>query len=229
MKFKTEMHVHSKCVSDCSSAEPEYLVERYLSEGYTTVVLTNHLSKFTYKKLAPMTWDEKREFFIKGYTNLKAAAGDKLNILFGMELRFDADDNDYLVYGMTEEFLRSVDTDLMQMDLLTFSELAHQHNMLVYQAHPFRNGMNVRKPKTLDGIEIYNGNLKIDSRNDIAEAWAKKYDLNVVAGSDFHNPVQKVGAGILTNEPITSNEQLLEVLRTRNYEILRHFDDPMYN
>ena len=43
----------------------------------------------------------------------------------------------------------------------------------------------------------------------------------VTSGSDHHDSNQYPDAGILTDEPITSNKQLLEVLKSGNYELIR--------
>jgi hypothetical protein len=51
--------------------------------------------------------------------------------------------------------------------------------------------------------------------------WAEHYDLTPTSGSDLHTEDMMISGGIETAEPITSNEQLIEVLRSRNYSILR--------
>ena len=66
-----------------------------------------------------------------------------------------------------------------------------------------------------------------DSRNDIARIWAERFGLIGTSGSDFHKIVEGAFAGgILTDEPITSNEQLLEILRSGNFEMIKDNDKP---
>ena len=99
------------------------------------------------------------------------------------------------------------------MDAASFSAFARQEGLLFYQAHPFRNGMSVVNPQLLDGIETYNGHPRHESRNDIAMAWAEKYGLQQISGSDFHDPDGYALGGILTRERIRSQKDLLKALR----------------
>ena len=62
----------------------------------------------------------------------------------------------------------------------------HENGALIFQAHPFRDTMTVTSPKFLDGIEAGNFCTTHDSRNDIAAAWAKKFGMLTVYGSDYH-------------------------------------------
>ena len=131
-----------------------------------------------------------------------------------MEIRFDENGNDYLVFGVTEEFLRS-HPEIINMTAGEFSALSRQEGLLFYQAHPFRNGMTVTDPKLLDGIESYNGHLNHDSRNDIAMIWAEKHHLLQSSGSDYHDPGREARGGILVPERIRTQEELLKVLRSQ--------------
>ena len=224
MKFKTELHCHSGDVSACSKAPVELIIDRYTAAGYHTLVLTNHLSRFTYKNKEfdhseDWDWTKKIDFFMYGYHHLKEAAGDRLHIILGCELRSNTDENDYQLYGVTEEFLRAT-PDIMNMSIKDLGPLCHEHGILLFQAHPFRNGMRIKKPDMLDGIEVVNGNLAAQSRNDIAYLWAQRYNLKMSAGSDFHGEKHETNTGIWTDHPITTREELMEVLNSGNYEIV---------
>lgn len=228
MIYKTELHIHSADVSRCASADADLIVERYLAYGYTTIVLANHLSKFTYQKFgdaAPL-WEDKIRLYIDGYKKLEQAAAGRLYTIMAMELRFMTDDNDYLVFGMTEDFMRSHD-DLTGYTLKSFVPLAHQAGMLVIQAHPFRNTMTIRDPSLLDGIEVFNGHPGHDSRNDIANLWADKFSLRKTSGTDFHQDKHHPDAGITTDYPICDGETLLRTLRDGTYGLIRGEIIPM--
>jgi hypothetical protein len=154
-----------------------------------------------------------------GYHHLKEAAGDRLHIILGCELRSNTDENDYQLYGVTEEFLRA-NPDIMNMPIKDLGPLCHENGILLIQAHPFRNGMRIKKPDLLDGVEVVNGNLGAQSRNDIAYLWAQRYGLKMTAGSDFHGEKHETNTGIWTDHPITTREELMEVLNSGNYEIV---------
>ena len=69
--FKTELHCHSTEVSACATATARHIVERYIDNGYSTLVLTNHLSKHTFKShkldISHYSWADKIKFFMDGY------------------------------------------------------------------------------------------------------------------------------------------------------------------
>ena len=72
----------------------------------------------------------------------------------------------------------------------------------------------------LDGYEIFNGNPRHNSSNDIAEIWAKKHNKSiVVSGSDFHEIGDACAGGIYFKNPVNSNEDLLRELRNGNYTL----------
>lgn len=222
--YKTELHVHSSSVSNCSDVPEDSIARRYIAAGYTTIVLTNHLSKFTYKNKrfdrSGDTWDTKIDYYMNGIKKLTEAAVGRINVLWGVELRSNINDNDYLIYGVDERFLRST-PDIMDMKIKLVAEAVHEVGGLFCQAHPFRNDMKVTKPELLDGIEVFNGHSNHDSRNDIAEAWAEKFGLLGISGSDLHHPYQAPCGGIVTDGPVTDIGQLVSLLREKRYGIIR--------
>ena len=226
MGYKTELHCHSGVVSACGHLSPERIVERYLEQGYTTIVITDHMSRATFgmgNYAGKDDWDKKVDFFVSSYKMLQKVAAGRLNVLLGMETRLDKHDaTDYLVYGVTEDFLRA-NTGLLSYHLKDFSKAVRNDGMLLVQAHPFRDHMVVTPPHWLDGVEVYNGHVRHAAfRNQMAAAWAEHYDLIPTSGSDLHTEDMMISGGIETDEPITTNEQLLAVLRSRNYRILRN-------
>ncbi len=222
MQFKTELHAHTSEVSPCGHVTAPEVADRFIAQGYTSLVITNHYCDYVIDPLKG-TWREKMDYYLHPYHLMREHAGDRLNIILGCELRFEGSINDYLIYGITEEFLRE-NPDLHKMSLRSFSELAHENEMLVVQAHPFRNGMVVVNPAYLDGMETFNGTPTYDGRNLIADAWAKRYNLLRTSGSDFHNPDQYGTGGILTNAAIRTGEELIAVLKSGNYTL--HCEGP---
>ncbi len=217
MQYLTELHAHTATVSPCATMEPEQTVERYIAAGYSTIVITDHYCNYVLDP-AGESWEEKLNHYTEGFRRAKAHATGRLNVLLGCELRFLQNHNDYLVFGMDEQFLLT-HPELHLMKLRTFSELARENGLLVVQAHPFRNGMTVMNPKHLDGVEVFNGHPDADSRNAIADIWAKRYGLIRTSGSDFHHTHSIEAGGIITDVPVTSMGQLIEILRSGNYTI----------
>ena len=237
MKYKTELHCHTGDVSNCGKECAEYIVSRYLEAGYTSLVVANHMSFYTFtgsRKKYPAfleesgkkdCWQSKVDFFMTGYDNLVKAADGRLNIILGMEFRdFNPKvQNDYLVFGVTEEWLR-VSEKITEMDIKAMSAYVHESGMLIYQAHPFRNDMSVVDPKYLDGIEVFNGHNSHSSRNRVAAFWADIHGLKRTSGTDFHEKSHVCCGGILTDFPIETTEKLVEVLKSENYELLTDYE-----
>ena len=80
MKYKTELHCHSRDGSGCSSESAEGIVKKYLEYGYSSILLTNHFvsSQSTY---TPDEWKNKIASKYSAYDKLVSAADGKLNIL----------------------------------------------------------------------------------------------------------------------------------------------------
>ena len=82
--------------------------------------------------------------------------------------------------------------------------------MLFLQAHPFRRDLTVANWEYLDGYEVFNGNPRHKSCNEIAEMWAKYHNKNiVVAGSDFHEKGDEGIGGVYFEKEI--NQEALNL------------------
>lgn len=214
-EFLYEMHAHTRETSRCAAVDAHELIKEYANAGYRGIVITDHMSPSTFERFkdTDMTWREKVSFFLNGYHEALEAADGRINVLLGMELRFDTPSNinDYLVYGLTEEFLYA-HPDILNMNIRDFSILAHENKMIIFQAHPFRIGMQIVNPKYLNGVEVYNGNPRHKSNNSIADMWAKKHGLLRSSGSDYHENDDMGRGGMYFNTEITNNEQLVREL-----------------
>ena len=236
-KYKTELHCHTGDVSSCGQCSAEYIVSRYVDAGYDTLVVTDHFNRYTFS-LSPKyisylkahgleaSWDGMVDFYLSGYRRVKEVAGDKLSVLLGMEFMpwVSCSKNDYLIFGVTEEWLKASPF----LPRLTYSEMAvyaHTCGLKIYQAHPFRVDTMISSPRYLDGIEIYNGTVNVNSNNCIADVWADRHGLKKISGTDFHETVHQTVGGILTDRPITTNHQLLEVLESEdNYSLVKDLE-----
>lgn len=214
MKYKTELHAHTSEVSRCAHICGEELVDIYEKAGYSTVVITDHMSKRTFPVVKKRKWNEYVDDYLIGYNAAMKAAQGRLNIILGMEISFYENDNDYLVYGVDEKFLRR-HPNMMEMGIRKFSEVAKRSGLIVVQAHPFRDHMTVIKPGIVEGIEIFNAHPGHDSRNDIARMWAEKYGYKIrTSGSDFHEVQHGARGGIITDFEVKTTDDLLKVLRS---------------
>lgn len=222
--YKTELHCHTKEMSPCSQEGPEEVVEKYVKAGYTSLVITNHFTADLCGRYVPGdTYREKLDAYFDAICHVREAAGDRINVIDGMELSFNGVDNDYLVFGAKRELFSDIE-DVFDMGYKKFYKYADEHGMLLVQAHPFRFWMTRVDPAYLHGIEVFNGHANHHSHNDISELWAKhfyKENLILTSGTDNHHTWQTPTGGILTAEPIRTNDQLVGILRSGEYDIIR--------
>lgn len=217
MGYKYELHCHTACTSRCGRVEPERIVELYKKAGYDGIVVTDHYSPMTFSRpWAPQT---QIDFYLEGYRRMRAAAGDGFTVLLGMELRHHATANDYLIYGVTEEFLYSAGNLLLKgaRDMRRFCD---ENGFLLFQAHPFRPFITRCNPDYLDGVEVYNGKTP-PSENQKALNWAVKHNKIMISGSDFHTEKHLARGGIITEKAIKSNNDLVQILKKGGFTLVK--------
>lgn len=221
---KFELHVHTKENDLVARLGGGEIVRLYKEAGYDGLVITDHYFAMFYDWFKDeLCGKDHRAVINRWLAGYRAAReeGKKCDftVLLGAEVRFDGPMiNDYLVYGIDEEFLYNaprLNTLKSPEELL---ELLGE-DALVVQAHPFRDNMTVRSPESLFGIEVYNaGTEKI--RNQMAKDFALYYGKPMTSGSDFHEAGALAKGGIITKTKIKSNKELISVLKGGDYEII---------
>lgn len=214
------MHVHTSEISGCASVSTERTIDLYAEKGYDGLVISNHLNEWTMRNLGEVSWDSFIDSFaLPVISGKEYAARYGMKIFFGCELRFSGDENDYLIYGITADFLKE-NPDILTIGIKRLKRLADESSFLIYQAHPFRNGMKITKPEYLHGIEVWNGHPGHNSRNDIARLWADMHKLYMISGSDFHDEDGKATGGMLFFDEVNNEHDLCRALRGNNYRLI---------
>ncbi len=195
--FRYETHFHTDETSPCGKVPAATGVRLYHQAGYSGIIVTDHYFRGFFDTHPFGRWEKKIDLFLKGYRKaLEEGLRLGLDIQLGMEIRFDNDPNDYLVYGFDEDFLKC-NKKLYRLDLKKFRELTSGCGIATVQAHPFRPGMVPAALELIDGIEVYNGNPRHDSRNDLAFEHAQANGLRMISGSDFHRIGDEARGGVL--------------------------------
>lgn len=224
-KYLYETHCHTSETSNCGKAPAADVVRHYKELGYDGIAITDHMHRYTFRKLGSnATREEKTNHFLAGYREAKKYEDENFSVILGMEIRCTENDNDYLVYGFDEDF---VDAQYLSefSSLEEIRKMVDDNNLILYQAHPFREGMVIVEPRLLDGTEVYNGHGGHDSRNEIAWAWAEKYNLPKLSGSDFHGETLMETGGIYLPERVTDSRRFCQLLKEGKYE-LKAFTKP---
>lgn len=206
-----DLHVHTNEVSFCGFVSGKEVAQLYAEAGYSGIVITDHYYDGFFNEVSG-TWENKVKQYLSGYLEAKAeGAKHGLDVFLGIEIKFSGSLDDYLVYGISEEFLLQY-PKLYNLGLPELSKLVREQGLILYQAHPFRSYCNPADPKYLDGIEVFNGNPRHESHNDQAEAYANKHQLKMISGSDFHQHQDLAIGGVYFSEKIRDNQHLVTAL-----------------
>lgn len=212
-RYKYDTHVHTVETSYCGQVTGSGLVRLYREAGYDGVVITDHYYKEYFECLPGKSWEKKIDTYLTGFRKAEEEGRKRgLRVLLGAELRFEENYNDYLVFGMDEAFLKENEA-LYDLGLKRFYELTRGKDILIFQAHPFRPGMIPASPLLLDGVEVYNGNARHNSGNRLAREYARKHNLLMSSGSDFHQHEDLARGGIIVPETLTTPADLVRVLQ----------------
>ena len=221
MKYKYEMHCHTNMVSQCGRVHPKEIVELYKENGFSGIVVTEHYSPLTFTGMSRVFPQKRIDFYLSSYYEMKKYETEDFSVMFGMELRHYGTGADYLIYGVDPEWLKQQGNLMFPWEKSIY-KLMHEQGYLVFQAHPFRPYILRCNPNYIDGVEIYNGKTP-KNENDKAYEWAKKNNKLMVSGSDFHTKAHIGRGGIITEEKITNNADLLRVLRSQNFEMIKTY------
>lgn len=199
--FRLETHCHTAESSPCGKVPAAALVGELKSSGFDGVVITDHFTEACLDRF-PSGWPQRMDAFLAGYrTALCAGKEAGLRVFCGIEFRSHESSNDYLVFGVTPQFLYE-HPELPGFTVAQLRRLADDTGLLVVQAHPFRDHMTREDPALLDGVEVYNGNARHDSRNGLALRFARENGLLMFSGSDHHQTEDRGRGGmVLPREP----------------------------
>jgi predicted metal-dependent phosphoesterase TrpH len=222
LSYLYELHSHSSEVSPCGEVKAEEVVALYKAEGYQGLVMTDHYHDEYFSSLGDISWNEKAEHFLESYRLAKDAAQNlDFDVFLGFEIRFTDSGNDFLVFGIDEDFIYG-NPELYKHDLSFLNNAVKAYpGALIIQAHPFRKGCKPPEDlRLIDGVEICNGNPRHDSRNDLAAELAISNDLIKISGSDFHC-IEDLGKGGIRNpKRIKTSRELTDALIASNCEDL---------
>lgn len=195
MKFKIDLHVHSRYSTD-NNSDPEETIIRAIELGLHGIVFTEH---DYYEASEPI------EIFKEKYRN-------SIGIIRGVE--FSAAEGHCLIFG--------VDTDKLKIKSAPVADLIRlvsRAGGVVIPSHPYRPGTSlgdlVRSAIGIAGLEGCNGaNMHAYNLKAIETAAALK--LPYTGGSDAHAP-REVGSCYTEFSDTVTEENFVELLKAGNY------------
>jgi hypothetical protein len=188
-----DLHLHTSWSHDCQIPVPE-LLDYAEALGLGAIAVTDH------------------SVFGGALEAAGLAAMRELVVIPGEEVKTDGQ-GEVIGLFLQEEIPRG----------LSFGDTIaaiREQGGLVYLPHPFDRIHTIPDPATLhrhlaeiDVFEVYNARLLFETYNDEALRFARKYGLQMGAGSDAH-VLQGVGTGVLRMRAFDGPEEFLLSLRT---------------
>ena len=223
--YKYEMHLHT-CPCSGGGEDLREHIDHLIDIGYSGAVVTNHFFKGDTRIDRNLPWEEFVDAYRQDYLyGLEYARTVNFDLLFGLEEAV-GNGREILVYGITPDFIAD-HPELKTGTAEDYAEIVHAGGGLVYQAHPYRVRSYITKPypleclNMLDGIEVYNAGNEPEW-NESARRLAEELELACIGGSDGHS-IQSAGrSGIAVSERIRTNEDLVRVLKSGKYTVIKN-------
>lgn len=216
--YKYETHFHTSEVSGCGKICAYEGIRLYAEYGYDGVIVTDHF--YSWNKTRYPKWEQYVDFYLSGYRTAKEA-GEKygIKVFLGAEFRFDEHPDDYLAFGFDEGYLYET-KNLMGMTLKEYKNSIKDKEILIFQAHPYRVNCEAKPPEYLDGMEVFNGNPRHNSKNDYAKNYAVENRLLQLSGSDFHQIMDLARGGVITKTPCNDIHSLMQKIKIGAYDLI---------
>ncbi len=224
-KYKYQMHAHTLPCSACSRMTPEVLMRSLYKGGYSGCVITNHFINGNTGINRHIPWNEFVREYEKDYIECKKYAD-----IYGLDVIFGIEEGvgyglEILCYGVTPEILYS-HPELRKRDAVLWHSVMNSHGAICIQAHPFRERDYIPEPMLLpidiiDGVEVFNADNSFENDEKAVEISEKHPNLITLSGADTHIPQTACIGGIEVSERIKSEKQLVEILTSGNYELIK--------
>lgn len=212
-------HTHTKETSMCGRMSAAEIVDRYVSKGFAGIAVTDHLHpEYLSHVDKEHNWDKVIDLYLAGYHASKKR-GDEvgLDVILGAELRFPENENDYLVYGIDEQWLRS-NPYMCCMSARDFYKKFHDQ-VLIIHAHPYREGLRPCE-EAVHGAELINAHPRHENHNEMAlELCRRRPEFYRLAGSDTHQPGDEAHAGVILPERVRDSFAYKHMIQTMQFRL----------
>lgn len=196
--FLYDPHTHTAESSACADLPAVQSAEYYAQRGFAGFIVTDHIHpEYVARIDTQHNWDAVIDHYLTGYRIAKRRGEELgLDVLLGVELRFEENENDYLLYGVDEAWLRANPYPCSQTAQEFYAK--HKDEILIIQAHPYRDGNMTVFEQAFHGAEVINGHPHHENRNHLAMELCRRHPEYLrLAGSDTHEPGDVGRAGVI--------------------------------
>ncbi|MDR3318520.1 MAG: PHP domain-containing protein [Clostridiales bacterium] len=214
-KILFETHLHTAEVSPCGTTPAAEIPAIYKKAGYGGIIVTDHYSDYSFSMIPHSSFAKKIDYYFRIADELRVHAEKiGMRVIFGSEITLNNELwQDFLIYGEIEKPFRQTPY-LYNLKQHALHRMCRENGLLMYQAHPFRQGCTLGNLTVLDGLEVYNGNNRDNNAYERSVALCDRYNLMRIAGGDFHSVPSQGRAGIYLPDTVRTGAQLTEALNT---------------
>lgn len=213
-------HTHTAETSKCGHLSAAEVVDRYVAKGFSGLVVTDHLHPEYLSRIDTQhSWDAVMDHYLSGYHASKKR-GDEVgfDVILGAEFRFPENDNDYLVYGIDEQWLRSHPYACCMSAQEFFAKFHNE--VLIIHAHPYRDGNTTVFEDAVHGSELVNSNPRHNNHTDLALDLCRRHlDFYRLAGSDTHQAGDEARAGVILPERVRDSFAYKHMIETLRFQL----------
>ncbi len=213
--YKWETHLHTREGSACATGSGAEMVHAHLEAGYAGMVVTDHFFNGNTAIPAELPWEDRINEFCLGFDHAREEArGTGFVVLFGWEYSYLG--TEFLTYGLRKDWLLA-HPDLLSWPVEHYLKEVHAAGGFVSHAHPFREAPYIAEirlfPELVDAVEVCNGSHKNPDWDRRACSYARVHQLAMTKGSDTHHADFLVGGGMVFEQTIYDNQDLIEAIR----------------
>ena len=134
--YLLDTHVHTSEVSSCGKVEAAQMVRYYKEAGYNGIIITDHYYKEYFESMLEGSWEEKTDIYLSGYrAALDEGKRIGVDVFPGMEIRFHDSPDDYLIFGIDEEYLLN-NPKLYNHTLKSYRDSIKGQDILIFRLIP---------------------------------------------------------------------------------------------
>ncbi len=221
--IKIETHCHSLGSSGCATTAPEKIARVYSEYGYGGIVLTNHYAAAHFNNYPGESKKEKLDYYFSLGDKMRRCCEEYgLKFFIGAEVCVQVEHGyaEYILYGFDKKYLYD-NPPLFTLTQRELFRLADKNDVFMYQAHPFRDGIELGDPAYMHGAEAFNGHYHHEERNELATEFCRKNGLTEMSGTDYHHFGQPVTGGLIVDENINDEVSLVSYIRSGKAEMIK--------